>query len=65
MTLEGVPDGQSSEKSENTNSKGKATFKGVSSQEGTYTLTVLDVQADGYVYDPEQNYETSDEVQVP
>ena len=60
-----LPDGQTLTRSADTRSNGVALFSGFSSQEGIYTLTVLDVQADGYVYDPDRNLETSEQLQVP
>jgi hypothetical protein len=48
-----------------TRPNGSAYFKRTSRQTGIYTITVLDVEASGYVYDPNQNYETSEELMVP
>jgi hypothetical protein len=44
---------------------GLARFKLGTQQTGLYTLTVLGIQKDGYAYDPNQNLETSEELQVP
>jgi PKD repeat protein len=42
-----------------TNSKGEATFQSArSSRQGTFTLTVTNVRADSYLYDPKRNRET-------
>jgi len=49
-----------------TGANGTARFKlGRQQQTGLYVLTVLDVQVGGYGYDPDQNLETSEELQVP
>lgn len=60
-----LPDGQTSTQTAVTNLRGVAKFKVKSPQTGTYTITVLDVQATGYAYNPAENFETSEHLQVP
>jgi hypothetical protein len=60
-----LPNGQTTIKSAVTGANGAARFQVRSRQEGIYTLTVLDIEASGYVYDPDQNQETSEELLVP
>ncbi len=59
------PNGQSVAQSAPSRPNGAALFRLRSQQEGLYVLTVMDVQAAGYTYDPSQNFETSEELQVP
>ena len=42
-----------------------ALFRVQARMDGLYTITVLDVAADGYTYDPSQNMETSEELTIP
>jgi hypothetical protein len=59
------PNGRTFVQSGETRVNGTARFRLSSRQEGNYTLTVLDVQADGFIYDPDQNLETSEEILIP
>jgi hypothetical protein len=60
-----LPHGRTVVQTAVTRPNGATYFRLTSRQEGVYRLTVLDVHAAGYVYDPDQNYETSEELQVP
>ncbi len=60
-----LPNGQLKVRTQLTRPNGAAVFPWGSRQEGTYTITVLDVQKDGYEYDPGLNWETSEELVVP
>jgi hypothetical protein len=59
------PNGRTIVRTATTRASGVALFWLYTWQEGLYTLTVLDVQAEGHTYDPDQNFETSEELQVP
>jgi hypothetical protein len=59
------PNGRTIAQTALTGANGIARFRLATYQTGLYTLTVLDVQAAGYTYDPSQNDETSEELQVP
>jgi hypothetical protein len=59
-----MPNGQATIQTAVTRSAGIASFELATSQAGLYSLTVLDVQAAGYSYDPGQNLEPSEELQV-
>jgi hypothetical protein len=60
-----LPGGQIKIKTATTRPNASAYFKQASPQEGLYVVTVLDVQAEGYVYDPNMNFETSEDLLVP
>jgi hypothetical protein len=60
-----LPNGQTQTKTVNTNARGIALFKLVSTLPGAYVITVLDVQKTGFQYDPSMNQETSEELIVP
>lgn len=60
-----LPTGQSVVRSAVTLASGMARFQIGSRQEGLYTLTVMLVEAAGFVYDPDQNLETSEQLIVP
>jgi hypothetical protein len=60
-----LPNGQVVTRSAETEADGAARFLGTARQEGTYALTVVDVQADGYFYQPAWNEESSEQLQVP
>jgi hypothetical protein len=59
------PDGWVITQTSVTRSNGAAPFRLKTRQVGLYVLTVTGVQKAGYVYDPAQNLETSEELQVP
>jgi hypothetical protein len=60
------PNGRTMQQTALTGANGQARFRlGRQQQTGLYVLTVLDVQAAGKAYDPDQNLETSEELQVP
>jgi hypothetical protein len=59
------PNGRIQQQLARSRDNGAALYKLKTKQEGVYVLTVLDVQADGYAYDPDQNLETSEELTVP
>lgn len=59
------PNGRTIVQNAPTRPNGAALYRLKTRQEGLYTLTVLDVLAAGYVYDPDQNLETSEEMSVP
>lgn len=59
------PNGRTFVRTALTRPNGAALFRMNTRQPGLYTLTVLDVEADGYAYDPDQNFETSEELNVP
>jgi hypothetical protein len=60
-----LPNGQIRVRTQLTRPNGSAIFPWGSRQEGTYVITVLDVQKDGYEYDPNLNWETSEELTIP
>lgn len=60
-----LPNGNRIVRTAVTAANGVARFQINSRQQGLHILTVLDVQAAGYAYDPDQNLETSEELQVP
>ncbi len=60
-----LPNGQTIVRTAVTAANGAARFQVNSRQQGLHVLTVLDVQSPGYVYDPGQNLETSEELMVP
>lgn len=60
-----LPNGQVIVRTAVTAANGVARFQANSRQQGLHILTVLGVQAPGYVYAPEQNLETSEEIMVP
>jgi len=60
-----LPDGATVTQTAVARANGAALFKLKSGQQGEYTLGVLDVQAVGASYDPNQNRETSEHLLVP
>jgi hypothetical protein len=60
-----LPDGSVRYQQQIANALGLARFRVLSLQSGTYQLCVDGVARDGYAYDPDQNFETCDTIQVP
>ncbi len=60
-----LPDGEVRVMTQTTWPHGSAIFRLGSHQEGSYVITVLDVQKEGYEYDPSLNWETSEQLIVP
>ncbi|HNS50077.1 MAG TPA: hypothetical protein PKO09_02730 [Anaerolineae bacterium] len=60
-----LPDGRTITQTRVTGLNGAAAFARASKLTGLFTITILDVQAAGYEYDPAMNQETSEELTVP
>lgn len=60
-----LPDGVIVNRQSQTNATGYAAFWVARPLTGRYWLCVVDVTADGYLYDPDQNLETCDTIAVP
>ncbi len=60
-----LPDGSTDAQEALTNQRGLTRFRTKSLQSGLYGFCVTDVLKVGYVYDPSQNGETCDELNVP
>jgi hypothetical protein len=60
-----LPNGKTLTQNAVTTKKGVATFYYLAGGSGLYTVTVMNVVAVGYMYDPSQNYETSEEFIIP
>lgn len=60
-----LPDGPTRLQQEGTDDRGSARFALRFSTAGTYTITVIDVVKEGWLYDPHSNRETSDSIFVP
>ena len=60
-----LPNGKTITQTAVTSTKGLAVFNYLARNSGLFTVTVLDVVATGYTYDPDQNFETSEELIIP
>ncbi|MBD3192121.1 MAG: S8 family serine peptidase [Candidatus Heimdallarchaeota archaeon] len=60
-----LPDGSTATGSADTGADGSVTFTYEEGDSGTYTATVTNLAKTGYVYDPDQNVETSETLSVP
>lgn len=60
-----LPGGSTTTGSADTGADGSVTFTYEEGDSGTYTATVTNLEKSGYVYDPDQNVETSETISVP
>jgi len=60
-----LPNGKTVTQTAVTSSKGLALFNYTAPRTGLFIVTVTNVVATGYTYDPTQNFETSEELIIP